>query len=127
MPARTGDDYLERLKHSGAEVWMRGERVKDPTTHPGLANGARAIASLYVLQCDPAHHESTTFESPSSGERIGLSFIVPRTQDDLIARREMMLKWARTTGGMMGRSPDFMNVTFAAWHGCAPYFARGGR
>jgi 4-hydroxyphenylacetate 3-monooxygenase len=36
----------------------------------------------------------------------------------------MMLYWARTTCGMMGRSPDFMNVTFAAWAGAAPYFAR---
>jgi 4-hydroxyphenylacetate 3-monooxygenase len=36
----------------------------------------------------------------------------------------MMLHWARTTCGMMGRSPDFMNVTFAAWAGAAAYFAR---
>ena len=33
-----------------------------------------------------------------------------------------MLNWARTTCGMMGRSPDFMNVTFAAWGGAADYF-----
>ena len=127
MPARTGAEYLERLKHSEAEVWLRGERVEDPTSHPGLANGARAVASLYDLQCDAEHIESMTFESPSSGNRVGLSFIVPRCQEDLVARREMMLKWARTTGGMMGRSPDFMNVTFATWNGCAEYFARGGR
>jgi 4-hydroxyphenylacetate 3-monooxygenase len=37
----------------------------------------------------------------------------------------MMLRWARTTCGMMGRSPDFMNVTFAAWAAAARYFARG--
>jgi len=36
----------------------------------------------------------------------------------------MMLNWARTTCGMMGRSPDFMNVTFAAWAGAAEYFAQ---
>ena len=37
----------------------------------------------------------------------------------------MMLNWARATCGMMGRSPDFMNVTFAAWAAAADYFARG--
>ncbi len=37
----------------------------------------------------------------------------------------MMLNWARTTCGMMGRSPDFMNVTYAAWAGAAEFFARG--
>jgi aromatic ring hydroxylase len=26
---------------------------------------------------------------------------------------------------MMGRSPDFMNVTFACWAGSADYFGRG--
>ena len=34
----------------------------------------------------------------------------------------MMLNWARTTNGMMGRSPDFMNVTFAAWGAAADFF-----
>ena len=60
-----------------------------------------------------------TFVSPTSGERLGLSFIIPRTQDELARRGAMMLRWARTTCGMMGRSPDFMNVTFAAWAAAA--------
>jgi len=104
---------------------MRGEHVTDPTSHPGLAGGAQAIASLYDQQCEPEHQDSMTFISPKSGDRLGMSFIVPRTRDELVARREMMLKWARTTCGMMGRSPDFMNVTFAAWNGAADYFGRG--
>ena len=33
-----------------------------------------------------------------------------------------MLNWARATCGMMGRSPDFMNVTFAAWGAAADFF-----
>ena len=36
----------------------------------------------------------------------------------------MMLNWARTTSGMMGRSPDFMNVTFAGWAAAADYLRR---
>ena len=48
-----------------------------------------------------------------------------RTREELERRRVMMLHWARTTCGMMGRSPDFMNVTFAAWAGAAAYFAQG--
>ncbi len=125
MPARTGQAYLDGLRAHPAAVWMAGERVTDPTSHPGLANGARAIASLYDQQCDPAHRDAMTFVSPKTGDRLGMSFIVPRTQQELEARRVMMLNWARTTCGMMGRSPDFMNVTFAAWNAAADYFARG--
>ncbi len=105
-------------------MWLGGERVKDVTTHPGLANGARAVAALYDMQHDPALSGEMTYVSPSSGDRVGLSFIIPRTREDLERRRGMMLRWARRTCGMMGRSPDFMNVTYAAWAGAAPYFAQ---
>jgi 4-hydroxyphenylacetate 3-monooxygenase len=124
MPARTGREYLKGLQEQEREVWLGGERVTDVTTHPGLRNGAQAIAALYDMQHDPDLGHAMTYVSPSSGDRVGLSFIVPRTRPELEQRREMMLHWARTTCGMMGRSPDFMNVTFAAWAGAAGYFAQ---
>jgi 4-hydroxyphenylacetate 3-monooxygenase len=125
MPARTGAEYIKGLQNQEREIWLRGERVKDVTTHPGLANGVRAIAALYDLQRDPALRDEMTYVSPTSRERVGLSFVIPRTQQELERRGAMMLRWARTTCGMMGRSPDFMNVTFAAWAAAGDYFARG--
>ena len=124
MPARTGAEYLKGLQAQPREVWLRGERVKDVTTHPELANGARAIASLYDMQHDPKLRDEMTYVSPTTGDRVGLSFIHPVTKDELEQRRVMMLHWARTTCGMMGRSPDFMNVTFAAWGAAERYFAQ---
>ena len=125
MPARTGREYLAGLRDQDREVWLRGERVKDVTAHPGLRNGARSIAALYDMQHDPAVRGAMTFVSPQSGERVGLSFIIPRTGEELERRRVMMLNWARSTCGMMGRSPDFMNVTYAAWGAAADYFGAG--
>lgn len=124
MPARTGKEYLRGLQAQEREIWLRGERVKDVTTHPGLAAGARSVAKLYDMQHDPALRDEMTYVSPTTGDRVGLSFIVPRTRQELERRRAMMLHWARSTGGMMGRSPDFMNVTFATWAAAADYFAR---
>jgi 4-hydroxyphenylacetate 3-monooxygenase len=124
MPARTGQQYLEGLRAQDRQVWLGGERVKDVTTHPGLAGGARAIAALYDMQHDPQLRDAMTYVSPTTGDRVGLSFIVPRTREELERRRVMMLHWARATCGMMGRSPDFMNVTFAAWAGASSYFGR---
>src|SRR6266446_3978269 len=66
-----------------------------------------------------------TNDRPTSRARVGLSFVIPRTKQELERRGAMMLRWARTTCGMMGRSPDFMNVTFAAWAAAGDYFARG--
>ena len=127
MPARNGRQYLTGLKEQDRQVWLGGERVSDVTTHPGLAGGARAIASLYDMQCDPKFRDAMTYVSPTTGDRVGLSFIMPRTREELDARGVMMLNWARATCGMMGRSPDFMNVTLTAWAAAADYFARGGR
>jgi len=125
MPARSGRQYLDGLRAQERLIYMSGERVRDVTKHPGLASGARAVAALYDMQLDPALRSEMTYTSPTSGEPVGLSFIIPRTHDDLSRRRNMMLRWARATCGMMGRSPDFMNVTYAAWAAAADYFSRG--
>ena len=122
MPARRGQDYLKGLQEQEREIWLGGERVKDVTTHPGLRHGAQAIASLYDMQHDLNLRDEMTYISPTTGDRVGLSFIIPRTMQELEQRRAMMLHWARTTCGMMGRSPDFMNVNFAAWAAAADYF-----
>ena len=125
MPARTGCQYLDGLRTQERAIWLGGERVPDVTAHRGLSRGARAIAALYDMQHDPKLQREMTYTSPTTGDPVGLSFIIPRTQDELIQRRVMMLHWARATCGMMGRSPDFMNVTFAAWGAAAGFFARG--
>ena len=67
MPARTGRQYLNGLREQDREVWLAGERVKDVTTHPGLKNGARAIASLYDMQTDPKLRDEMTYVSPTHG------------------------------------------------------------
>src|SRR2546430_3292655 len=125
MAARTGRQYIKGLQDQQREVWLGGERVKDVTPQAGLANGVRAIASVYDMQHDPGLRDDMTYVSPTSGERVGLSFIVPRTREELERRRVMMSHWARATCGMMGRSPAFMTVPFAAWSAAERYFAQG--
>ena len=50
VPARTGKQYIERLKACSPVVYIDGERVTDVTEHPALANGVKTIAGLYDLQ-----------------------------------------------------------------------------
>src|ERR1700730_1524989 len=122
MPARTGQQYIDGLRAQEREIWLGGERVRDVTRHKGLAGGVRAIAHLYDMQHDAELREVMTFASPSTGEPVGRSFDMPKTKEALETRSKMMLNWARATCGMMGRSPDFMNVTFAAWGAAADFF-----
>ena len=124
MPARTGQEYIKGLRDHPREVWIDGELVEDVTTHPAFRGGVKSVAALYDMQHDAALREEMTFASPTTGEPVGLSYLVPRTIEDLERRRDMMTHWAWASCGMMGRSPDFLNVIFSAWAGASGYFAQ---
>ena len=51
MPARNGRQYLDGLRAQDRVIYLGGERVRDVTTHPGLASGAGAVAALYDMRC----------------------------------------------------------------------------
>ena len=123
MAARSGQQYIERLRERPPALYMRGERVKDATAQPGLSGGVKTVARLYDLQHDPEAGAEMTYASPSSGERVGLSFITPKSATDLEARRNMMRRWAQVSCGMMGRTPDFLNVSLMAMAAAGDYFA----
>ena len=124
MPARTGAEYLRGLRERSAEVWLGNERVHDVTTHPALRRCARSVAHLYDMQHDPALRDEMTYLSPTSGTRVGLSFITPRSLEDLQRRSRMMLHWARYSGGMLGRSPDYLNVSLMAAAAAADFYGQ---
>jgi 4-hydroxyphenylacetate 3-monooxygenase len=124
MPARTGEQYITGLRERAAEVYIDGEQVKDVTVHPAFRNGVRSIAHLYDMQHDPAWRDDMTYRSPTTGDRVGLSFIIPRTIEDLERRHTMMTHWARVTCGMTGRSPDFMNVAVTSMAAASDYCAQ---
>lgn len=109
MGARSGAEYLAGLGRK-REIWLDGERVDDVTTDPRLAGAAHAIAELYDLQLRPDLIDTMTYPSPTTGDRVGLSFIEPRSPEDLVRRRAMVKTWMDHTSGMFGRSADFMNI-----------------
>jgi 4-hydroxyphenylacetate 3-monooxygenase len=117
MPARTGTQFLDGLQDA-RDIWLDGERIKDVRTHPALRRGAATLAHLYDLQHDAALADIMTYTSPTSGDAVGVSYMIPRTPDALLKRRYMMQVWAEHTCGMMGRTPDFVNINmmgFALW------------
>ena len=122
MAARTGEQYLQGLRERPPEVWVGGQRVADVTAHPGFANGARSVAALYDMQHDPALREELTYPSPTTGEPVGMSFIMPQNLEDLERRRRMFYRWASWHGGFMGRTPDYMNAAFVAMASAGDYF-----
>jgi len=124
MPARTGKQFIEGLRENPPNLYMHGKKVKDPTKEPGLEGGVRTLARLYDLQHDPVLGGEMTYESPTTGDQVGMSFLTPRTHEDLERRHKMMRNWARITCGMMGRTPDFLNVSLMSMAAAGKYFGQ---
>jgi 4-hydroxyphenylacetate 3-monooxygenase len=119
--ARTGQQFIDGLRAQPREVWIGGDRVADVTTHPAFRNVVRSVAALYDLQHEPARTDQMTYVSPDTGSRVGLSFLTPRSHDDLTRVRTMMKTWADYSGGMMGRSPDYLNRAVMGFAAAADY------
>ncbi|WAA10948.1 4-hydroxyphenylacetate 3-monooxygenase, oxygenase component [Fervidibacillus albus] len=123
MPAKTGAEYIKRLKIANNNVYVNGERVDDVTKHPAFKNVIHSMAKLYDRQFEK--EEKMLYESPTSGEKVGKTFMVPTTIDELIERREAIMEWQSITHGFMGRSPDYLNADVMMMGPAASFFSEG--
>ena len=121
MAVRTGQQFLEGLR-DGRDVWLEGDRVADVTAHPKLARMAHTLAGVYELQHSPELHDRMTFTSSTSGEPVALSYLVPETHDDLLRRRGALEIVAESCHGMLGRTPDYVNIQVTASRQLASLF-----
>jgi len=127
MAARSGTEYLEGLTQSAIVYEIGGERhVGGVPDHPAFRNVTRSYAELFDMQVEPARRDAMTYVSPSSGDRVGMSFLEPRTVDDLVRRRTMMQSWAEHSMGMLGRTGDYLNSELVALSGAADYLGQAG-
>ena len=114
MPARTGEQFLKGLR-GPREVWVDGERVTDVVDHPRLTGAAHALAEVYDLQHKQA--DVCLAPDPETGEPIAVSHLIPRSREDLARRHKALRTVAEYSVGLMGRTPDYMNVTYAGFAG----------
>jgi 4-hydroxyphenylacetate 3-monooxygenase oxygenase component len=113
MGARTGEQYLDGLRKTGRTVWLGDERVDDVTAHPDLSGAARTLAGVFDRQ--HAHADDCLIPDPETGELIGIGHMIPRSVEDLKRRNRGLARISEATVGLMGRTPDYMNVKFACF------------
>ena len=121
---RNGDDYLAALTDS-REIHIEGERVRDVSTHPAFAPVARTVAELYDIAADPRH--DMTYVAPETGREANRVYCIPRSRDELAARRRAIETWARHTHGWLGRGPDHVGAFMAGFASCPEAFAQQPR
>jgi 4-hydroxyphenylacetate 3-monooxygenase len=125
MGARTGQEYIERLAQTRPSVEINGESVSGSIPeHPALAGVVGSYAELFDLQHDPALRDVLTYESPTSGDRVGTSFLVPRCAADLDRRWAGFKAWADHSLGFLGRTGDYLNSSLMALSEAAEWFGQ---
>lgn len=122
---RSGKDYVEGL-NDGRSVFIDGERVEDVATHPAFRGAVRSVAHQYDVANDPANRSVTTFPSPETGEPVNVSYMIPRSTEDLVARRKGLRLLSEQNFGLMGRSPEHAAGFLAGFAAAPDFFARSG-
>jgi 4-hydroxyphenylacetate 3-monooxygenase oxygenase component len=123
MPARTGEQFLRRLVDD-REVWVGSDKIASPVDHPSLRGAALALAEVFDLQHREA--DACLMPDPETGEPINVSHMIPRSLQDLQRRHRGLECIAEYSVGLMGRTPDYMNVTYAGFAGRADEWAAFG-
>ncbi|MFU1793839.1 4-hydroxyphenylacetate 3-monooxygenase, oxygenase component [Paenibacillus azoreducens] len=120
MPAKNGKQFIDRIDLAKPSVWFRGEEVGGRLSeHPAFRGLMSTQAELYDMQNHPDFKDRMTYPSPTTGDPVGLSFLQPKTKEDLAKRREMMMLWGEKHHGLLGRSPDYMNTGLMAFYSAA--------
>lgn len=133
---RTGAEFKDSLD-DGRQVWVNGQKLKRVTDDPGLNAGIDLLAEMFDDQFEPTHSDDLTVIDPKSGLRTSRAWQVPRTHEDLVARRRMIEYTSRKTVGTFGRPPDLAPTIAvgllaylpifkerkSAFDGCKPDFA----
>lgn len=124
---RTGKQFLDELAASGRAIFVEGERVSNPAGHPAFQGAARSIARLFDFAAAPENREAMTYASPDSGNPVWRCYQIPKTHEDLRAKRIAAEKWAEQTFGLMGRTPDHVSNFFCGFAAKPSVFAAAGR
>lgn len=113
MGARTGEQFLQGLRNTRRHVWVGDQRIDDVTSHPALAGAAHTLAAVFDRQHQYA--EDCLIADPETDEPINISHIIPHSIDDLKRRNRGLSRISEATVGLMGRTPDYMNIKFACF------------
>ena len=122
MTARTGQEYISGLRDNRT-VWLGGEKV-DVLKHPAFAGSVNGMAAYFDWQHKYA--DDCLVADPETGKPMNASLIVPRNADDLRRRHAAFDRFARYSNGMLGRTPDYVNVTLAGFVARSDIFTAKG-
>src|ERR1019366_1540659 len=121
MTARTGLQYLDGLRDDRV-VWLGNEKI-DILSHPAMAGSLRGMAGYFDWR--NRYSDDCLVPDPVTGAPLNASPIKTRSAGDLAQRHRCFDRLARYSFGMLGRTPDYGDVTLAGFAARADMFTKG--
>ncbi|NGO65890.1 4-hydroxyphenylacetate 3-monooxygenase [Rhizobium daejeonense] len=120
---KTGEEYKESLKDN-RQIWVGGEKLNSVYDEPALARGIDLLASMFDDQFTEEHADATTYYDEKVGAVLSRSWQIPRTKEDLAARRKMIEYTSLKTAGTFGRPPDLAPSIVVGLYAYLPTFKK---
>ena len=91
-----GKSYIESIRNRNLNVYLFGNKIKEPVDHDMIRPSINAIAKTYDLAVsDP---ELASVISPFTGERISRFLHICKSSKDLVLQNKMQRKLGQLTG-----------------------------
>ncbi|EIW00533.1 4-hydroxyphenylacetate 3-hydroxylase family protein [Thermoanaerobacter siderophilus] len=115
MPLKTPEEYIESLRKMNMEVYLFGERVKDPVDHPIIRPSLNSVAMTYKLAQDPLYEDLMTAVSNLTGEKINRFTHLHQSEEDLVKKVKMQRLLGQKTAACFQRcvGMDAINAVYS--------------
>ncbi len=112
---KTAEQYIESLRHLNLEVYLLGERVKNPVDHPMIRPSLNSVTMTYQLAGDPRHEDWMTTSSHLTGKKINRFTAIHQSPRDLVNKVKMQRLLGQTTASCFQRcvGMDAMNALYS--------------
>ncbi len=99
----TGKEYVESLRQLKIELYLFGEKVKEPFDHPIIRPSINSVAVTYDIAHDPKHEDLATTTSHLTKEKINRFNHIHQTPQDLIKKVKLLRLLGQKTGACFQR------------------------
>lgn len=115
MSLMTGKEYRESLKkRKPIEIYLNGEKIKDPLGHPIIKASVNSVALTYELAEVPEYRDLLTAKSSLTGNTINRFCYLHQSTGDLIKKVKMQRLLGQKCGTCFQRcvGMDAFNAVF---------------
>ncbi|MDD9940257.1 MAG: 4-hydroxybutyryl-CoA dehydratase [Myxococcales bacterium] len=96
MPIGSAEEYIDSLRNRNLEVYLFGERIREPVDHPVIRPSINAVAETYRLaREDP---QLATAHSQLTGKPVNRFLHVAQSTDDVVLQNKMQRRLGQRTG-----------------------------